>query len=361
MADKLSDETKEYIKKIASGKVEAPDYKINPEQMLDDFSKLLIDLGMLVKADNTTLEDYRKGSKHEKNDEAIALEFQGYPKKSLIHTTMLSRDLPLLMEKDEDEKQLSLFNIDVPVRSREKDKRITGQITIDDIIEKDNNITFFDMFHYLGVCRLYNNGDTRFTPDMLVRAAYSDTSKRVTEKQRNEAMKSIDKMMRTVLDIDVSEEYRLYRKIGNDEELTLGENMLYARRAKLKHSNGTISAGYELLRQPVLDVHAFNLSQIDHLENEIMEVSGGKDDALLITYLGSRLATIKNSKNRMGNRILLETIYKHMDLEDPNRQKRAQIKDKIESRLNEWENKGVIKSSKFIKEKGKYHAVEIIV
>lgn len=64
MADKLSDETKEYIKQIASGKVEAADNKINPEQVLDEFSQLLIDLGFLVKADNTTQEDHEENNRN---------------------------------------------------------------------------------------------------------------------------------------------------------------------------------------------------------------------------------------------------------------------------------------------------------
>lgn len=306
------------------------------------------------------INEYNINKGIEDTDEAIALDFKGYPKKSLFHTTLISRDLPLIMQRSDDDEQLNLFHIDVPVRRRDPDKKITGKITIDEIIEKHNNITFFDMFHYLGICRLYNNGDTNFTPDMVVRAAYSDSKKRVTDKQRSKAIESIDKFMRTVINIDMTEEYELYKK-AKGKRVVLSENMIYAKAVKLKHSNGIVSAGYRLLEQPVLDVHAFNLSQIDYLDSDVVEISGGEADALLYTYLNSRLASAKNHKNKMNNIILLETIYKYMDLESPNRKKRAQIKSKIESRLNEWENKKVIKGSKFHKDKGKFRSVEIIV
>lgn len=288
-------------------------------------------------------------------EEAITLDFKGYPEKSMFHTTLLSRDLPLLMKKNKEDAN-QFF-----VKRRRNSRDIIGTLTFEDIVEQHKNIEPLDMVHYMGVCRLYDNGTRTFTPDMLVRATYSDNKKTVTEKQRKEAMQSVDKLMRTVIDIDVSEEYRAYRKIGKNEQLFLGENMLYARRAKLKHSNGSVSWGYELLQQPVLDVHAFNLGHIDRLDNELVEASGGKEDLLLTYYLSSRLATLLNKNNNMSNVVLLDTVYKHIEIEEPSRQKAAQIRKKIEGRLTEWKNKKTIKSFEFIKEGNKITKFKIIV
>lgn len=247
------------------------------------------------------------------------------------------------------------------LKRRKNSNDIIGTLTFDDVMKQHDNLAPLDMVHYIGVCRLYDSGTRTFTPDMLVRATYADNKKTVTPKQRDEAIKSVNKLMKTVIDIDVSEEYRAYNKIGKHEELFLGENMLYARRAKLKHSSGSVSWGYELLQQPVLDVHAFNLGQIDRLDNELVETSGGKEDLLLTNYLSIRLASLMSDKNKMSNVIRLDTVYRHIDVNDPNRQKAAQIRRKIDSRLTEWKNKKVIRDFEFMKEGNKITKFKIVM
>lgn len=328
---------------------------LEQQENLDLFNEFFKEYSKIISDDY--LERFREQALApftEEEEEAINLNFEGYPDKALFHTALLSRDLPLLMQ--EDKEQPNLFNI----KRRERSKDFIGTITIDEIIE-NNNISPLDMVHYLGVCRLFDNGTRTFTPGMLVRSTYIDNKKTVTENQRNEAIESVNKLMRTVIDIDVSEDYRAYHMIGKDEELFLGENMLHARRARLRHSNGSISWGYEILRQPVLDVHAFNLKQIDRLDNELVETSGGKEDLLLTNYLSIRLAGLMNNKNKISNTILLETVYKHMDIKEPNRQKRAQIRNKIEGRLTEWEDKEIIKSYEFLKEGNKITKFKIVM
>lgn len=289
------------------------------------------------------------------DDGTISLNFKGYPEKALFHTALLNRDLPLLMKESEENPQ------QFDIKRRGRGREIIGKITVDEIIQENRNITFFDMVYFLGVCRLYDDGTTTFTPEMLVRATYSDKQKRVTEKQKEEAVKSIDKLMKTVIEVDVSEEYKAYSKIKQDEQMYLAENMLYARRARLKHSNGTVSWGYEILKEPILNAHAFQIAQVDRMENKVAKTLGGKEDLLLTNYLSLRLASLANDKNDMSNIILLETVFKHMDLKKPNRQKRAQIRNKIDGILFDWKNNKVIKGYKFMKEGNQITKFKIVV
>lgn len=345
---KVNEDAKQFFSEERISKLVGEDFKKmffsivetrSTDTFMNEVEKALVDLS--VKETDT--------------DETMALNFKGYPKKSLFHTTLISRDLPLLMEADEEDAN-QFF-----IKRRQNSNDIVGTLTFDDIMNQHDTLTPLDMVHYIGVCRLYDNGTRTFTPDMLVRATYADNKKTVTPKQREEAIKSVDKLMKTVIDIDLSEEYRAYRKIGKHEQLLLGENMLYARRAKLKHSNGSVSWGYELLQQPVLDVHAFNLGQIDRLDNELVETSGGKEDLLLTNYLSIRLASLMNQNNKISNVILLDTVYKHIDVSDPNRQKAAQIRRKIDSRLTEWKNRKVIKDFEFMKEGNKITKFKIVM
>ncbi|MDT9702376.1 hypothetical protein, partial [Streptomyces sp. P17] len=92
-----------------------------------------------------------------------------------------------------------------------------------------------------------------------------------------------------------------------------------------------------VLAHPVLDRYSRDLKQITHYERELIESTGGVEDALLNKYIAERIGGMKNNKNRIAsNRILLTSIYTAMDIEEPTKFKRSQIKDKVDALLTTW-------------------------
>lgn len=331
---------------------------LEQQENLDLFNEHVKEYGdIMLKAYTQRIEKLALAD-FEDDDGTIPLNFKGYPDKALFHTTSLSYDLPLLLEEIEDKP--NEFHVKRRRDSNKIEDRI-GSVTINELMEGNKNIDFIDVAHYLGVCRLYDDGTNMFTTEMLVRATYFDSKKRVTETQKEEAIKSITKLMTTIIDVDVTEDFKAYRLIEEGEELFMGEVVLHLRRNRLKHSNGTISWGYQILSQPPLDVIAFQLGQVDRLDSKIARVEGGKEDLLLTNYLSLRLATLKNEKNNMSNIILLETVFEHMDLKNPNRQKRAQIRNKIEGILIAWKGNKIIKGYEFKKENNQITKFVIVV
>lgn len=273
-----------------------------------------------------------------------------YPDAMLLHTTQLGRELP---------KQLNLFDINFPLSRRKDSARITGSITMQEVYDQLPNLTHEDMLFYIGISRLWNEGYKSFTPQLVYRYAIANKSARVTAKQKQQVVDSLNKMRSMYLTIDVTPEYvGMYKKM-DIEEIMLDENLVYIRGAKVTMQGRTYE-GYELLKQPVLDRYAQDLKQVTYFTRDLLEGSGGTEDALLNKYMAERLASMENSRNSMAsNRILLTSIYEAMDVHTPNKDKRRKIKNKIDSLLASWKNKGRITTYEFVKKGKAFHAVDI--
>lgn len=273
-----------------------------------------------------------------------------YPEIMALSTNQITRELPM---------QDDLTHISYPV-SRKSNVFITGSITFAELQEQLPTLTHTDMLVYFGISNLYNEGNTRFTPQMVWRMMKGNPKARVTPNQKEIVVESIDKMRQMLVDIDVTAEFiDLYKKDEVGNPIRLNENLLYLRKATVI-IQGKEQDGYQLLAQPVLDRYSRELRQIGYIERNLIESTGGVEDALLNKYMAERLIGMKNNKSGLhSKRILLSKVYEKMDLDDPNRKKRSQVKTKIEGLLNSWKQKGEIKSYEFVMKNGAYHAVDL--
>jgi len=274
-----------------------------------------------------------------------------YPDALTLSTNQMTRELPL---------QDDLTHISYPVSQEKERVLITGSITFTELQEQLPTLTHTDMLVYYGVSNLYNEGNRSFTPQMVWRMMKGNPKARVTPKQKEQVTESIDKMRQMLIDIDVTAEYiDLYKKGEKGTPMTLNENLLYIRKATVV-IQGREQEGYQLLQQPVLDRYSRALKHIGYIERDLIESTGGVEDGLLNKYMVERLIGMKNAKSGLhSKRILLTNVYEKMDLENPSRHKKMQVRNKIEDLLNSWQQKGEIKSYEFIKKSGAFYAVEL--
>ena len=216
------------------------------------------------------------------------------------------------------------------------------------------------MLVYFGISNLYNEGNTSFTPQVVWRMMKGDPKARVTDNQKKLVIESIDKMRQMLVDIDVTAEFvDLYKKGEKGTPMTLNENLLYLRKATVV-VQGREQEGYQLLSQPVLDRYSRALKHIGYVERDLIESTGGVEDGLLNKYMVERLIGMKNAKSGLrSRRILLTNVYERMDLENPSRHKKMQVRNKIEGLLNSWQQKDEIKGYEFVRKNGAYHAVDL--
>ena len=282
--------------------------------------------------------------------EQLTLNLVSYPATMAFHTNRLTRELPT---------QKDIANIDYQVSNRKNSGHITGSITFEDVKEQLPTIDHTDMLIYLGVSRLFEAGYVGFTPQLVWRYATGNKDARVTPKQRELVADRLDKMMRMVITIDVTAEYvDTYKKV-EAPTVELSENLLYLKKRKVT-LQGRQQEGYVVLAHPVLDRYSRDLRHITYYERDLIESTGGVEDALLTKYIAERIAGMKNNKNKIAsNRILLTSIYTAMDVETPTKFKRSQIKDKVDALLTTWADKNEITGHKFVKQGRAWHAVDI--
>lgn len=274
-----------------------------------------------------------------------------YPNALTLSTNQMTRELPL---------QDDLTHISYPVSRAKEQVLITGSITFTELQEQLPSLTHTDMLVYFGISNLYNEGHTSFTPQMVWRMMKGNPKARVTPKQKKIVIESIDKMRQMLVDIDVTAEFiDLYKKGEKGTPMTLNENLLYLRKATVV-IQGQEQEGYQLLSQPVLDRYSRALKHIGYVERDLIESTGGVEDGLLNKYMIERLIGMKNAKSGLhSKRILLNNVYERMDLENPSRHKKMQVRNKIEDLLNSWQQKGEIKGYEFLKKSGAFYAVEL--
>lgn len=294
---------------------------------------------------------WETGNETSNETEQLTLNLINYPANVVFHTNRLSRELPT---------QKDITEISYQVSNHGNSGQITGSITFEDLKEQLPTIDHTDMLIYVGVSRLYEAGYTGFTPQLVWRYATSNKQARVTKKQRELVAERLDKMMTMVITVDVTAEYVDTYKKTDAPTVELSENLLYLRKTKVT-LQGRKQEGYALLAHPILDRYSRDLNQITYYERDLIESAGGVEDALLTKYIAERIAGMKNDKNNIAsNRILLTRIYTAMDVKEPNKYKRSQIKDKLEQLLKTWKNKEEIKGYKFIKKGRAWYGVDII-
>ena len=121
---------------------------------------------------------------------------------------------------------------------------------------------------------------------------------------------------------------------------------------------------YRLNRQSPIFKYAETLNQITSWSTSYMAVPCRKtiQNAVIINYLLTRIALVRNKRNRYFNEgILFDTLYEDLHLDVSTRDKKKTIRDNIRIMFDYWEKIHLITSYKFIKSGQRFHKIEFTV
>lgn len=173
-------------------------------------------------------------------------------------------------------------------------------------------------------------------------------------------------------------EYSEVDKEGNTLEIKLDEPLVTYIRGK-GYLNGKyvddliILPRDERFTPPLLKWARFNHNEIDTRDVTLLDVKGlnnGKESRAIKMCLYRRLIAMRNLFERKYNSrreipdnqrsIRYDYIYSALGLDDPDKNKRRLLKDKIDRCMKYWESKGFIESYRHKKDNsGTYYAVEV--
>src|SRR5699024_3125164 len=110
---------------------------------------------------------------------------------------------------------------------------------------------------------------------------------------------------------------------------------------------------YRLIQAPALLKYNDWLanSRLGQIDKELLDtLSTSVEDSLIKRYLAKKLIALENPNNRMSNPVInFETLYDHIDVKDPNKHKRENIREKVTAVLDYWKAIKRIKGYKLTK------------
>ena len=121
---------------------------------------------------------------------------------------------------------------------------------------------------------------------------------------------------------------------------------------------------YRLNRQSPIFKYAETLNQITSWSTSYMAVPCRKtiQNAVIINYLLTRIALVRNKRNRYFNEgILFDTLYEDLHLDVSTRDKKKIIRDNIRIMFDYWVKIRLITSYKFVKSGQRFYKIEFTV
>lgn len=253
--------------------------------------------------------------------------------------------------------------------SRNSGKYITGTILLDDphIRELLPSLTNEQLLYMEGAANIWLNFQAGlmpnvFTPDVLYRFATGRKDAELKDKKRANFIAMIEDMARMRSDIDITEYLITGGVSGSNEkikaEIKAGKRIrLKTYIMPIKQVTGENMQGkeqetiYTLLDAPL----SLQLNKLLAKERRafidaylLEPLTTSIEDSLIRKYIVSRLALLENPNNKMtNNKILFDTLYKYIDIKNPDGNKRRDIKNKVTILLDDWKKIGRIKSYEF--------------
>lgn len=239
------------------------------------------------------------------------------------------------------------------------------------------NISKFDMAILSAVISLLMCNNVVITPAMAYRTmAGWDATHDITPKQEEAAKKSIEKLRKTFIDCDATGAIQRYCKdkgLPDDgSEWNVDEALLICGGLQRRMINGKIAKAYLFdnydkkgnLKMPFVARLALKSKQILALPMELadMTISATESNIILRNYLWMQIGAIKNPKARRRPEISYEGIYKELGIDlstDLGRKHAQRAREATEKLLQNWKQKGAIKSFATYKKDKKAAGVKV--
>ena len=253
----------------------------------------------------------------------------------------------------------------VVIKTPKKGEIITyNSLTYDDKninISGRHEFTAYDRTVHNAVCSLYAAGNEVVTSSMVYRAMNGMSESEYIKPVTLESVtNSLDKSRFLKLQVDFTDEARA-RGLHVDET-TIESYLLAAKKIKVR-TGGTILEAYKILDKPVLYQYAQQTKQILSVPLKLLDTKKATRNTEEIIpikeYLIRRIEIMKYSKN-MGNKILYETLFEEVGIENPSRDKSFDLRKGIKAILELWKNEKYIKNFEEYKEKNTYKGIKIV-
>ena len=202
-----------------------------------------------------------------------------------------------------------------------------------------------------GVNSLFENGTQNFTIPMLYHAMTGKENPTVEEPALKELQRRIERMRRTLITIDLSEEIKAkYFDVEIHDTQVQGYllpmNLIQAR------INGRQVQVYHLLDVPPMLAYAKMKRHLATVPLQILNapLNNNATTIPLKSYLVARCESMRNQKNHVkSNKILFSAIYEELGEQDAGKVRKKRIRDYTEVVLQHMMEQNYIKSYEFTK------------
>ena len=248
---------------------------------------------------------------------------------------------------------------------------ITGFFDIDDIEGLPSHITNENLMFLEGAFNLYLNGIEAFTPEVLYRYSIGNKDARVTEQQKERAVASVERMATIRQELDLtpyiqkygSKEAKAHLKEDPEGAYIIKSYMLPVEEVMERVQGKRQKTVYRLIQAPALLKYNDWLanSRLGQIDKELLDtLSTSVEDSLIKRYLAKKLIALENPNNRMSNPVInFETLYDHIDVEEPDKYKRKKIREDVCAVLDYWKAIKRIKGYKLTKKGRTFTGVEL--
>ena len=246
---------------------------------------------------------------------------------------------------------------------------ITGMFVIDEIEGLPSHITNENLMFLEGAFNLYLNDIRSFTPEVLYRYSVGRPDARVTDHQKERAKQNIDRMRTILVDLDFTPYIAKYgnteakKFIENDGAIITDSYMLPVHRTRKEVQGIVQDVTYTFMaRPPLLKYHELLANKrLGQIDKELLDtLTTGVEDSLIKRYLAKRLIALENPNNNISNPVIkFETLYDHIDVEEPDKYKRKKIREDVCAVLDYWKAIKRIKGYKLTKKGRAFTGVEL--
>ena len=213
-------------------------------------------------------------------------------------------------------------------------------------IGREHRLTPYDREVHNAISTLCTTGNEYITPQMVYQVLSGNKKDaKMTNKAREEILKSIDKMMFTEIEIDATEEVN----VGWNKRAKYKGPLIPSERVEVIRLNGQeVVDCIHLFRNPPLYDYANNKSQIDRVDIKMLNapVNNTPENIELKGFLLRRITSIKNPHSNLTPVIRYDALYEYLGVTASNdaalKKRRKEIRDRVREILNFWVQEGFI-------------------
>lgn len=237
-----------------------------------------------------------------------------------------------------------------------------------DNVNLPKNYTPYDREVFNSVCSLFDAGNSFIWPEQIYRTMTGQTGGDRVSPQAVETIKdSLIKQMFSSIEIDYTEQAKLYRKDKKVDAYRVRGNMLNL----VEHDaiiNGQKLSGFNILGKPILYEYSQKMRGTDQgqvitvkidLLNTKKAISNTPDNIVMRAYVVKRIEEMRNPRSRLINKILYDKIFEECQIDATNKVIKKRHRDAIKKILDCFIEKNYIKSYTETKKGKTFDGIEI--